>query len=222
MNTPLSNEENEKDKVEFYDFPRNNKKIIKYVIYCLVAIIILVLLFLVLTNINKDSKEYTSYYEKANSFKGNFAKLKKNERSNIFGKIGFSNINNSSGKLEDKTYEVSFAYNNRYDDLTQPDSIETFYNEKNEIVYIILNLVYKKEDFIVTNVVDDCNSILNNLISYSVKYNDIKKVLNDEQYYFDNSLLEVNYKLINSKNILIEQNNKDLKYYILNIDIKRK
>ena len=212
-------EKNKKEerKIIFEEFPykkeKNNKKI-KNVIITILIIIILLVLFTFSSILNK----YILYgnesndYKIVNNFDGNYAKISPQDRQDLFKKIGFDVSKTKTEIKDNNKYVTTYAYHNNSDDNLLADSISVYYDGNYEVTYIILSLVYSKNEFSIASATADCNAIIKNFINVATPKNAITEAVYNGYYYLgkNDANADVSYRLI-----------KENKHYILTITLEK-
>lgn len=213
-------EKNKKEerKIIFEEFPykkeKNNNKKIKNVIITILIIIILLVLFTFSSILNK----YILYgnesndYKIVNNFDGNYAKISPQDRQDLFKKIGFDVSKTKTEIKDNNNYVTTYAYHNNSDDNLFADSISVYYDGNYEVTYIILSLVYSKNDFSIASATADCNAIIKNFAIVTTPKNAISEVFDNGYYYLgkNDANADVSYRLI-----------KQDKYYLLTVTLEK-
>lgn len=225
VDTSLSNKNDKtEDKVIFMDFPydKKNKKEkninkLRNIIIWFMIIIVLLILFLGSTVMNMQILENNarSNYKIINKFDSSFAKIVPEDRVSLYKDMGYSVAKVETRNRDDKNYITTYAYYKFYDDIAQADSITVYYDDKNVVDYLMVNMVYKKSDFNERDVVMDCNNILKNLVDIEITSKSITEVKNNAYYYQKEP--EINA----SSSYSLYEINEGEHYYVLTIIIEK-
>ena len=182
-----SSKENKEDlKIKFEDFPGDkNKSTIKNKIYIFLIVIVVLFLFISSSILNEivlygNSK---NDYNVVNEFDGNYAVVKAGQRDDLLEKIGFDSSSSRTEQKDDKTYQTSYAIK-KTEDENLLDSISVYYDDNEKVSYVILNLFYVANDFSISKVVIDCNSIINNYVNIKTNKNMISEAKSNGYYYY--------------------------------------
>ena len=180
-----------------YVVPDKNKKGNKRFITCFIIILISVILFIFFSVLNewiltRNTKEE---YKTVNDFRGNSAVIRPEERSKLFLDIGFDGSVEETSKMNGVNYVTTYAYKNHGNNLT--DSINVYYDDNYEVNYVSLSLIYSKSVFTKSDMVDDCNLILQNFLNVKTSITYIDNLM--QNYYFftvdSKSEIEISYEI---------------------------
>lgn len=185
-------------------------------VFLTTLIIILLLVLFILSSLLNEKVLYGSMknnYSTNNTFKGNFAIVKKDKRQSLLEKIGFDYSRNSNVLKNDKKYEMTYAFRKKTEFDNLVDSIIIYYDNNSMVNYIELSLVYKEDEFSLSNSTLDCNNIIKSFANINISKNDISKANKNGNYDYvdENTNAKVSYSLENQLN----------KYYILNVKIEK-
>lgn len=194
---------------------KTNKKTIKNTLLTIVIIILLILLFIFSSLLNEKILygNIKNDYGTNNTFNGNFLVIKEENRKDLLEKIGFDYSKNTSGVKDGEEYEMTYAFRKKTEFDNLVDSINIYYDKTNMVNFIDLKLVYKEDEFSLSNSTLDSNNIINSFTKINISKNAISKANKNGNYnYVDKN---TNAKIYCS---LEKQLNK---YYILNIKIEK-
>lgn len=187
INTSLFNKE-KKGKLVFVEFEkRNNKKRefknTKNILTVTLMVLIICLLSLISSIFNERIiLRKQNSYKLVNSFSGNYAKISKNKRKELFKEIGFDFSEEKTKELKDVNYNVTYAYRKKYKDINEYDYIIVYYGKDNYVNYVELNLLYNSSNLDTNIASKDTNIILNNFVKINVSKEDIKKTIRKVSY----------------------------------------
>ena len=191
LNTSYDDNKNKEEiKITFEKFPgdnfeefNNSKKTTKNKIYIILIIIILALFFVGSSVLNNYVLNQKSKYKTINKYTENYAVIKPSQREKLFKKIGYDIVKEKSEKKDDNIYVTTYAVKKTLMNKDLVDSISVYYDDKDSVIYVVLNLTYKKDEFNVSKTTDDCNTILKNFMNLSTKENVISRVKKIKYYH---------------------------------------
>lgn len=192
--------DNEELKIKFEEFPgdvKKNKETKKKVILISIIVLIILGLFIFSSWFNEILLygEDDNYYKTINHFDGDYAVISDDKKESLFKKIGFDSALKRLEQKDGKTYETTYALRKTNSDNLQ-DSISVYYNDE-KVFYITMNLFYLKNEFSISDVVNDCNSIINNFVNINTTRKMISEVQNEGFYYFtdDDTNIKATYMI---------------------------
>lgn len=166
----------------FHGFKMDKTNKIALAIYACLVFVLLLVVSSLLNNAFANGKG-NSGYKMINKYTGSYAMIKSNKRENLFKEIGFEKVEEKRTTKDYKSYVTTYAYKKAYDDVPSLDSISVYYDKKDMVSYINMNLVYKNKDFISSKMTDDCNTILKNFVNLNISESSIQTVMNKKYYY---------------------------------------
>lgn len=218
-------EKNKKEgpKIIFEDFPSKDKKNklktekeLKNKVLTILIVLVLIILF-ILSSILNERILYineSNDYKLINKFEGKYATIEPDSRINLFKEIGFDVSKTKTEIMNQKSYVTTYAYHKVQEDAPFADSISVYYDDKYEVSYVLLSLMYKKEEFRISKTVADCNAIIMNFVKVNTSKNAIKEAINNGYYYLRDNVTKsnVSYRVINAS---------DDDYYILTVMLEK-
>lgn len=213
----------EEPKIVFEDFPYENKKNelgtdkkSKNIILPTLIILFFGILF-ILSSILNEWVLYgneSSNYKLVNKFEENYATIEPDLRMDLFKKIGFDVSKTKTEIMSGKNYVTTYAYHKVQDDASSADAISVYYDDKYRVSYILLSLIYKKEEFSVSKVAADCDAIIMNFVKVDTPKKAISEAYNNGYYFLkDNATKsDVSYRVIKDS---------DDKNYVLTVIIEK-
>lgn len=162
---------------------KKNKK--KNSIFKILIIIVLISLFIGSSILNKIvlSEIESKSYKVVNKFKGNYANIKKEDRTKLFKEIGFDVSKEKIEIKDDTSYITTYAFRKLSIDNDLADSISVYYDINNNVTYIVLTLIYEKDEFGIFEVAADCNAIIKNFVDINTSRNMINQAMENNYYY---------------------------------------
>ena len=223
MNDKTSLNENKNvGKIKFEEFPGDNKtKIVskenkkekpikqKKELYTFLIISALVILlsflssFLNIRMLNGNFGDYKLY----NKFNGKYAKISSSNKDNLFKKIGFKEYSNEVMKKDGISYNASYAYNVINEEKDIKDYIIVYYDNKNNVKYVEVNLNFNDDEFYLDNVYKDSNNLINNFIKTDLNKDriiDASESLNNEFKQDNITYLVKNEKILSNYSVNIK------------------
>lgn len=223
MNDKTSLNENKNvGKIKFEEFPNNNKiKIVskenkkekptkqKKELYTFLIISALVILlsflasFLNIRMLNGNFGDYKLY----NKFNGKYAKISSSNKDKLFKKIGFKKHTIEVMKKDGISYNASYAYNVINEEKDIKDYIIVYYDNKNNVKYVEVNLNFNDDEFYLDNVYKDSNNLINNFIKTDLNKDriiDASESLNNEFKQDNITYLVKNEKILSNYSVNIK------------------
>lgn len=213
----------EEPKIVFEDFPYEDKKNElgtdkkqKNIILPTLIVLFFIVLFILSSVLNEwilygnESNDYNL----VNKFKENYAIIEPNSRMNLFKEIGFDVSKTKTEIMNGKNYVTTYAYHKVQDDASFADAISVYYDDKYEVSYVLLSLIYKKEEFSISKVAADCDAIIMNFVKVDTPKKAISEALNNGYYFLKDNVTkaDVSYRVINDS---------DDKHYVLTVMIEK-
>lgn len=223
MNDKTSLNENKNvGKIKFEEFPGDNKtKIVSkenkkekpikqkkelytfLIISALVIVLSFLASFLNIRMLNGDFGDYKLY----NKFNGKYAKISSSNKNNLFKKIGFKEYSNEVMKKDGISYNASYAYNVINEEKDIKDYIIVYYDNKNNVKYVEVNLNFNDDEFYLDNVYKDSNNLINNFIKTDLNKDriiDASESLNNEFKQDSITYLVKNEKILSNYSVNIK------------------
>ena len=223
MNDKTSLNENKNvGKIKFEEFPGDNKtKIVSkenkkekpikqkkelytfLIISALVIVLSFLASFLNIRMLNGDFGDYKLY----NKFNGKYAKISSSNKNNLFKKIGFKEYSNEVMKKDGISYNASYAYNVINEEKDIKDYIIVYYDNKNNVKYVEVNLNFNDDEFYLDNVYKDSNNLINNFIKTDLNKDriiDASESLNNEFKQDNITYLVKNEKILSNYSVNIK------------------
>lgn len=223
MNDKTSLNENKNvGKIKFEEFPGDNKtKIVSkenkkekpikqkkelytfLIISALVIVLSFLASFLNIRMLNGDFGDYKLY----NKFNGKYAKISLSNKNNLFKKIGFKEYSNEVMKKDGISYNASYAYNVINEEKDIKDYIIVYYDNKNNVKYVEVNLNFNDDEFYLDNVYKDSNNLINNFIKTDLNKDriiDASESLNNEFKQDNITYLVKNEKILSNYSVNIK------------------
>ena len=223
MNDKTSLNENKNvGKIKFEEFPGDNKtKIVRkenkkekpikqrkelytfLIISALVILLSFLASFLNIRMLNGDFGDYKLY----NKFNGKYAKISLSNKNNLFKKIGFKEYSNEVMKKDGISYNASYAYNVINEEKDIKDYIIVYYDNKNNVKYVEVNLNFNDDEFYLDNVYKDSNNLINNFIKTDLNKDriiDASERLNNEFKQDNITYLVKNEKILSNYSVNIK------------------
>lgn len=223
MNDKTSLNENKNvGKIKFEEFPGDNKtKIVSkenkkekpikqkkelytfLIISALVIVLSFLASFLNIRMLNGDFGDYKLY----NKFNGKYAKISLSNKNNLFKKIGFKEYSNEVMKKDGISYNASYAYNVINEEKDIKDYIIVYYDNKNNVKYVEVNLNFNDDEFYLDNVYKDSNNLINNFIKTDLNKDriiDASESLNNEFKQDSITYLVKNEKILSNYSVNIK------------------
>lgn len=192
--------------------PKQNKKN-KNTLLCLLVIIVLVILFVGSSVLNQKILygNESNDYKLVNKFDGDYAIITPSDRSTLFNNIGFDVSKTRTETKGNKSYVTTYAYRKVNEDFA--DAISVYYDDDYSINYVVVSLIYKKDNFSISKTAADCNAILKNFVNVNTSKNAISEVKVNKYYYLkdSSSKIDVSYRFSEEIN----------KYYVLTIIVEK-
>lgn len=223
MNDKTSLNENKNvGKIKFEEFPGDNKtKIVSkenkkekpikqkkelytfLIISALVIVLSFLASFLNIRMLNGDFGDYKLY----NKFNGKYAKISSSNKNNLFKKIGFKKHTIEVMKKDGISYNASYAYNVINEEKDIKDYIIVYYDNKNNVKYVEVNLNFNDDEFYLDNVYKDSNNLINNFIKTDLNKDriiDASESLNNEFKQDSITYLVKNEKILSNYSVNIK------------------
>ena len=223
MNDKTSLNENKNvGKIKFEEFPGDNKtKIVSkenkkekhtkqkkelytfLIISALVIVLSFLASFLNIRMLNGDFGDYKLY----NKFNGKYAKISSSNKNNLFKKIGFKKHTIEVMKKDGISYNASYAYNVINEEKDIKDYIIVYYDNKNNVKYVEVNLNFNDDEFYLDNVYKDSNNLINNFIKTDLNKDriiDASESLNNEFKQDNITYLVKNEKILSNYSVNIK------------------
>ena len=145
------------------------------------------------------------------------SKFSENKKSNIsnyqnviFKKLGYDASTREKKKLNEKTYDVEYAYRKNSNNLY--DTISIYYDDEKNIHYLTANIIYKNSNKDSKTILVDINKLISNFININIKEDMLEKLIKNKNYH--NSISDFNFSMS-----LNETSNDD--YYMITITFKK-
>ena len=223
MNDKTSLNENKNvGKIKFEEFPGDNKtKIVSkenkkekpikqrkelytfLIISALVIVLSFLASFLNIRMLNGDFGDYKLY----NKFNGKYAKISSSNKNNLFKKIGFKKHTIEVMKKDGISYNASYAYNVINEEKDIKDYIIVYYDNKNNVKYVEVNLNFNDDEFYLDNVYNDSNNLIINFIKTDLNKDriiDASESLNNEFKQDSITYLVKNEKILSNYSVNIK------------------
>jgi len=199
------------EKKDLNEVKRNKKN--KNIVLHLLVIIVLVILFVGSSFLNQKILygNVSNRYKWVNKFDGDYAIITPPNRGTLFNNIGFDVSKTKIETKDNKSYVTTYAYRKVNEDFS--DTISVYYDEDYSVNYIVVSLIYKKDNFSISKTTADCNAILKNFVNVNTSKNAISEVNANKYYYLkdNSSKIDVSYSLSEEIN----------KYYVLTVIVEK-